>query len=768
MFISSYTLEQFAAFCLASNWAQNQHEEKELARSQHFFNFFEKHFQDEQVSLHLRAPEPIKEIRNFFSHTTSVCISKLEKERIESLKKILRNCILEILYVRKKKLEEGVNEVLKKAEKSEDELKKLFNFDENSLGQPEIAFVLSPFLTRSQMSFLVGKVYFGKGSYKKTGSDGKAADTPLTLARKEILKTLSPSDNIVLRKSESVYDPWLSPKHEQGFAIWGLFEKHYENPEAGQKEDEFPSDWYFMRQLLLFVECNKVLPGISFARVETEIHEGRNEQSVSFEADDNCPFAIRHNTIKIRLEESRTEGTMGLQALKYIVAIYLLPNQRERLAEWVKGWYLENKEYPERRAGVPTNSEDLKERARLRLEYLVKLRDKEPRNLQEQIRFICNRIGVAHNKKYGRSPGKEEYKKLEERVRFYEKEILIWHLNGLKLLDVEGIQLGEDDKGKLRNLIKDETIQDLYGTLSRGYRDWLAGCKGRIHKLGDGELRELGEKIGLRKVKERKENPDFPVGLSPLDIRKEFANDKNSPVRFFGLAQKLGPKPNLPEKCPALSSGKKVKEQWARKRLLFAMAYNSVEDLLPDKAKAQIESGKEFPKISETPIRIDTGNRHVTLNLSKAWRNMAYYPKNFLENLIKVYLDEEKGGIPLFRADEKKEKEGVSIESSLQEMRNERFLLIQALLKWEKDFVEKNRMQPKNQSYICFKCIAKKASLDEVVPLRNAAFHDKIGNKRFSYVPQPIKGYYDELDKQRKQKNANSRKKAGSKTRHKT
>lgn len=766
-FIDSYTLGQFTAFCLTSNWALAQHEI--LVQSQHFFSFFEKRFPDGKVSSCLRDENPIKNIRNFFSHTIAEPIDKLEEEHIETLGRIVKNCLIEILFVRKVNLEKGVEELLKKCHENDNELERLFNFEHFPLGQPEIAFLLSPFLTRSQVSFLIGKIYFGKSS-RQSDKEGNMLDTPATVAKKEILKTLSHSDNIVLRSSEGGNDSWLSSKHEQGFAIWQLLEKCYEENEKDEKDkkaDEFPVDLdsYFMRQLLLFVENNDVLPEFSFARTETEIDkEGGISQKISFEADTGRPFAIRYNTVGIcleGLEGRKIEGRIGLQSLKYIVCAHLL-GKGEKLSEWMKGWYLENEGYPQRRIVRSGSSETLKKRVSSRLEYLKKLNEKPPKNLQEQIRFVCRFINLACKNGTGKSLHKEDYKKLQENVRFYSKEVLRGYLQDLKVLDVSGIQLGRKDKEMLRHLIKDDTIQCLYKTLSKNYGDWIVGCEERLHELSDNDLEQLAGRIQLRKKVRKPGNPPS-IGIDSLSIKREvFSEKQGKQLSFFNLTRELQFTLKLPEAIPGGGrENKQEREKWARRQLLFAMAQKSVRDLSGADVKIKKpEKKEEFPKLSTIPVRIKTGNHHITLNFSKSWRNMAHYPK--VEKLIDVYLGRHKT-VPLFSADEKDD--GVSIEAALREMHKERFFLIQSLLKWEKDFVEENSFEPNSSGYVKFEEIANKAGLDNIISLRNKAFHDDIGDRRFSSVPSPIKEEYKKLSEQAENRRQSQKKRQNKRNR---
>ena len=87
------------------------------------------------------------------------------------------------------------------------------------------------------MSFLFGKFF-----------SGIQKDSLENLAQKQILKTLSQNDRVLLTSGEA----FISPEKEAGFAIWGRLESagFYD----GKVEETFPEDHWFMKQLILYLQ----------------------------------------------------------------------------------------------------------------------------------------------------------------------------------------------------------------------------------------------------------------------------------------------------------------------------------------------------------------------------------------------------------------------------------------------------------------------------------------------------------------------------------
>lgn len=640
------------------------------------------------------------------------------------------------------------------------------------LPQPEIAFLLALFLTVGELHLLLGKIYFGKDAYDKD-DDGNRRDKPLTAAIKQLLIILSAPDSIIVRSQEEGGETWLAPKYEQAFAIYENLRENY----PIDSEKQIPEQ-YMMHQLLLFIEHHNILEGCRFARTKTTLTEGDSlrgndllTQEITFENDKRYPYHIRLNTIRgrCRWKEKNddlttdcqpaieSEGTFSLKLLMAIVAVYLKNNKAQDINKFVTNWFETNKDYGHRTLATKSQ-ETLPKRIEERLKHLIREQEKPPRNLHAQIRFICHRINHIWRQQHGASLSKHEYKILEDKVRYFNKDELRDHLESI--WQKTGIGLGRDNDKALGNAITKDRLQDVYSDLSDAWIDYLKDEQERLSdEISDDALQQITTNIGFRKSKSEDRNkPDFPVGLPPKKFKCHFIHDFVKPKREFGLYQSINRywKITLQDKPTTVQ-----RAEWYKQTLLFAMIGHSTRNII-DVEKLRVYGTKLSP-LSEQDIQINIGNKHVTMNFNHGCRKYAKLSTEMMDLLATNYIDSSIKFIPLLRANEVQKNQ--SIESAIQKSNQERLTLIEASLAFETDWREKNQQAYKDLSKgeggeVNFSDLCKAAGLENVednAEFRNKALHNDI--LYFSNCPQPLKSLYQEImNKQARKQNDNKSK----------
>ena len=125
---------------------------------------------------------------------------------------------------------------------------------------------------------------------------------------------------------------------------------------------------------------------------------------------------------------------------------------------------------------------------------------------------------------------------------------------------------------------------------------------------------------------------------------------------------------------------------------------------------------------------------------------MAAFDKTYIGKLVQQYCLGQKT-VPLFRADETKT--NISIETARQQFTKERYMFMQALLTWEKQYCDDNSaiVQPNDDGFVNFACLSKEANLEQGTDnMRSDAFHNKVPDTRFSDCPSSrIKKIYQQI-----------------------
>lgn len=764
-----FTLRQHAAFALASNQAcgpdakkENQTQDyKDAIGTQHFFNLVVKGNLD--FDQH-ETWEMLIGIRNFSSHTRHndlPPISAKSRDFYKSLEKRARW----LFAVRNREGRDENEAVMNWLTQNEAPLFDLApDQPVNRLPQPEIAFLVAPFLAKGEVAHLLGKIYFGKDA--SVEKNGEKADAPRTVAIKALLKLIAIPDSAIVRDRQDSDEPWLDPKYEQAFAIYENLRQNF--PEGS---DKIIPEKYLMQQLLLFIDHQEILPGYQFARIKTERAENAAqsggdllEQHITYNGDHKNPFYIRHNTITAKNGDG-IMGTFSLESLCSIVAVFLKEGGKAKIADFVTEWLNKHKDYSHRIPRQPS-SKSLKETVEARCAYLLGPQNRKSTTLHHQIRFICRRINHVWKLHHGVSLGKDEYKRLEEKVRYFSKEDLRQFLTDA-IWQKSGVGLGRGNDKALGKCITKDRLEDVYSDLSKAWSHYLKGVQEGLHKRSEDELQNLADDLGCRKPilhNQERPKPTMPVGLPPKEFQQKFGINGN--YRFYqGLfslytypepENSLSPNTN-PATLPAgktagkiIAEDRNTRREWCRKKLLLTMASKSVEGLVTENYRSKLEN---FESLAEAEIKISTGNHSIIMKFGKAWRNHARHNKKMLTGLCEHYLNDS-GDVSLMRADEKIE--GHSIQSALVRCRQERFLFMQAVIECERCWVNKNEgaantMTNDHGGHIPFAELCEKAAWDkDCKAYRNAAFHGKV--MKFSNCPQPLKDAYDNLEKKQNEK----------------
>ena len=675
--------------------------------------------------------------------------------------------------------------------------------------QPTLALIAAPFLIKSQMSFLSGKFFKGKSI---------ETDSCEHQARMNILRILSQNDSI-LTKDNNPDNSFLSPKEETSYAIWGRLEANgfYDGKDAKAPEG-FPEDQWFMKQLILYLECEKALPSVEFARTQTKNPESpsplepktvldphkresriplpraRLEPETVFDPNKrDRPLRIRNNTIEAVAQfpnRQKYRTNFGIHTLKYLVAghlfkmpindltVKLLESRQTRKGETQKSFGFS-----------PTRLEK-------HIDRLIEKHSQpsEKIRLYAQIRFICRFINEAWNKKHSRYMRKEEFEEFQTKVRHYHKNSFYYDLKQQGLLNIAGLGLGCKDDKTLSTLFVKTRIQEIFKDMTKAHIDWLKAQTEILPKLSPDKRKTLTSRLPLKNIEKKEAKSDLkPVALQSGDIQKEIAkHEGKDPKRFFDYVRQLlqGEFPfsffglteeNTESTKKGYGCGAN-RERAARTGLILKMISRLIgENILPTTNKP---SKQDIERKLNNTIKIK-------FKLTQGWRHYAKYNKKRLLKLIQAYHPGfTKGVVPLLdetREEDpnpiKPDKQGenttrpASIQSLRKKSDQERFLLMQALLKWERNIIQKKKpdnsikrednipegVNPQtenkreNKTYISFDEVLRMAKItktkkDELKECRNACMHDNIWEKPFSDVPGPVQSLYKDLKNRENEK----------------
>ena len=794
-FKDNFTRKQYAAFALAFNWALRQYEK--MSKTNHFRAVYQG-----KTNPAFSFQNLLKGLRNYFSHYDSDWPDQTLQEQslAEELKFLVREAIA-ILTNRNPKLNEDENktkEIEKKFENINESPLEFFPLRNSESIQPALALIASLFLTRSQMSFLTGKFFLKdkfkeKSQQKLLNKHQKSSFRPEKewsskyIAITKILETLSQRDRVLLGSDK----PFISSKKEMGFAIWSRLEAvglYNNNNEV--KDKTFPEDQWFMKQLILYLEHTKALPSVEFARVTTKQNEQSNqlEQDKIFDSQRReKPLRIRHNTIeaKVKLNGTFYDTNFGIHALKYLVIADLF-RQKIEINELLVKWFTENKtrKRQEQKAFGVT-----KDRLKKHINNLIgqySLWGEKEIRLNEQIRFICKFLNLAWNKKYEKYMNAEEFRAIQNKVRYYRKKSLYNELENKGLLNISGISLGSNNEKTLNSFIDKDRIQAVFKDILQAHLEWLKKQEQGIDKFSDEELTALAVQLKLRNQEKKKIKDNLSMAVSGNVVREWIAGKQKrffnyirelsgeNPLKFsyFGLKEieykekkvVCGKSSNKPD-----NKDKKAKENWTRAGLLSLMIPKLI-----DREDLKVLTKKP----SEQDIKEKINNKiKIKLKLTQSWRNYATWEKKKLEKLIKAYhpnfttgelpLLDSNTGSSMEQSSKRKENGNVpqSVQSLKKEMEKERYLLMQAILEWEKISIKDININRKGGSnYISFDEILEAVNnvedeiKQEIRALRGKCMHNGIGKKRFSEAPEPLRDIYSRLKAEEKQERKSQKK----------
>ena len=763
-----FTIKQHAAFALASNQAKDNFDI--AVKSQHFFNL------DTKGNLNFdkiteKAKKKLKGIRNYSSHRVHKDISSLDEDIVRYYQKLEKWARLSFL-TRSQKSNDEIQRIRDWLVQNESPL--FLNSPDvsvNMLPQPDIAFLLAPFLTKGEISYLLGKIYFGKDAFQS--DNGERKDMPRTAAIKALLNLIATPDGVIMRNRQDNDEPWLDPKYEQAFAIYENLRQNY--PKLNEKADEKGKipDQYLFRQLVSFILHHEILPGFKFARMETVKTEnifpsggGQTEQRMTFErysVDDQDnrrenPLRIRYNTIIVENEDDII-GTLSLDLLMSVVAIYIQKKNADKkhadIGHFISGWLKKNQDYGHRSV-KHSRSKSLTAVIEDRCDYLIEKQESSSVRLFDQIRFICHRINHAWKQHHDTAMHKEQYKNLEDKVRYFNKEELRVFLTDA-LWKKDGVGLGRGNEKPLGKCITRDRLEDVYSDLSKAWVSYLKGVKEGLKRRSEDEMKQIASHLKCRMPSENTlTTPPMPVGLPPRLFKENFKIGKN--YQFYQGLDSIR-EDNKPHNTGKPKEDIDVRHEWCRRKLLFAMVTAGIKGLGQE---AIISKMVEFQPLSEAEITIPVGSSSIAMKFSKSWRRYANFTKNEFQELIDAYIEGAET-IPLLRADG--EEPNQSIESARIQFQGEKFLFIQAVLEFEQNWISKNRSKAESlidsdYGFIKFIEICKAAEEidinDALHEWRKDALHGKI--KKFSACPEPVHSLFRTLaerEQERRQKQKN-------------
>lgn len=759
-----FTLRQISGFALAANWAwlryDNRDEHKKIKHSsesrysnrdkhkkiKHFSDLMRECF-DSKNSFDEEVTDKLEHVRNYFSHYKhEFNITPNE----EIWHKLVRNAAQKIAFNEKRKLhdkEETADEIKNILEKAVGEPKSLFCFKNDK--QPFLALMLSPFLTRSEMAFLIGKIWFGDTGKEEDRSNRREA-------QKYVLQKLAIPDSAVHMLSEGK-ESFLSPKQEQGFAILERLKENVKPSDESVPLD-FPNDEWFIRQLLLFLENMEAVPDIVFARSDAEEQDGPRGRSTTRVSDSSrqYPYRIRHNTIEISDKDGKKRGVLGINPLKYLVLAVL---RGEPINDFLKENALSFPSVPSR---TEADERPSKEKIRARIKFLQEKYEDKPKRLQPQIRFLARTINqtCAENERY---LSRDEYKEIENMVRFYRKSDMQTKLEEMNIWNQPPAQ----SKAKnFHELMQASRLQDVYQKARQSHIEWLDEQNKSLDSMDEDTLLDLAHQIKLRGLPvQNKPEESKPFrrseGLTVEQIKKDCFHLENKKA-FFNFVRELVRQNGIaPEKFGIflekeeyknlnLSRREKKKrlENWARTNLLWEMVRQILQETLSD---GDI-SGFSDLNLADIEVTQEIEQRFkVVCNIKKSWRNYARQPKSGLGKLLNAYYPQG-GEISLLDAEAVQT--GQSVEALRKKMEQERYTAIRAILLWEKQMTqEHNITPPEGKNYIPFETVLEKSDVngddkERAEKYRNTALHNGIGNKPFRECPNFLKAQWETIERE--------------------
>ena len=757
-FKNDFTLRQYSAFSLIFNWIfcktkDKSTQYKKLTQTHHFQNIYK------NKKPYNNFENLLKKLRDYFSHykhdwpQAELNNSDLSDELCFLVKESIA-----ILENRNKKLaqdEKTEKEIKNELEKMKDNPLRYFSLDSSKNNQPALALISASFLTRSQMGFLIGKFFTGKGIEKESSQ---------YLAMRKVLQTLSQNDRVLLDSSES----FIVPKKEIGLAIWTRLEAVGFYNKDGQIEETFPEDQWFMRQLILYLEHTSALPCVSFARLDPE-SDKEQRQKAFFHLDKKEALKIRNNTIEaeVSLNSSCYKTNFGIQTLKYLVSAHI---KKQNINQFVLDYF---KKHNIRRGKEYKSYGVTPERLRQRIDFFIKQYESwnsKETKLYHQIRFICDIVNLSWKKQKGCFMNEGEFKNMQEQIRHYRKDSFYKILKENALLNTDNIGLGKNNEIKLGSLIVKNRIQGVFEDILKSHLDWLKSIREKVSQMPDAKQKNIAERLKLTN-QSRKQIQDnlIPVAISSKEVRKWLIEKKclKEETRFIVFIRELcgetpppfslfGLKENKRNNKQILLGSRSAKENWTRTALLLQMMKKLLEQ---DNLNLD-----EIPSKTEVTEKLDQ-NIQIRFKLTQGWRNYAKDNEKFLKKLIKVYHKENFKGILalLGENDTTKKKtasteEKISIESLKNSLHKERYLAMQAIFLWEKGIIEKNHIERKlHDNYLPFNKVLNKSDIssmekEDIKKIRNACFHNNIWDKKFSNPPEPLKSIYSDLEKQQKKK----------------
>ena len=777
--------------CIGDKLGANAYEKaKETRHARVFFGLKE-----------LPLKEVLDDYRNYFCHLVydKGFPKHMQDKNIQDIyERVLRESLHKILYAEKpqlaRKRQDGKERKEEAMRQDHDVIHRhlesafhkpsyLFDWQDKKQQQICLALLLAPFLTRSQLAFLWGKIWLA-------GESKDQEESHVSQARRRVLNRMALADSAVAIQPQE-QDRLFTHGQEQGLAILVRLKDTLDKPDVMAPEDgsvpSFPEDAWFMKQMILFLENTKALPSVRFARTRTEKDADNKtlKQERIFSSEQGNPLQIRVNTLSAQVGEDKSHkahGMFGLNVLKYLVCAVL---KGQEINSFIEEWH---KDKPRWRGGRGRGHEKTGDVSLQKLENRIDFHkqtlSQKPRSLQPRIRFITQAINQAYYEKHDEYMNEHDYKLMEENVRFYRRRALQVTLEEQDLFRHK-VPMTNKTFGQL---LAKGRLEDVYQDFTRARIEWLEQQKKHLSELDADSRLTLGYQLGVRGLPSRlQEQSDekfsAPLGITAEEVRDQFFKgfftyrSEHDMQGFAGLVHSLKQGDSVPshkfgvtEKGDGMNKKEsrrmrmKRRERWTRACLLYAMARH----LLRDMVNFERFNLKGF-KPSSLPITVDL--RHdmkIHCTLTQGWRAYAHWDKEKkLKYLIEAYVPKDLWGrLPLLREGETlpQDKKIDSVQAAQAALERERFWAVQAVLEWEKMIVDdkKEGLKKEPEDYITFTTVVGAADLEETKKkvlerYRDCALHGnvwynenkdkgpKYGGKRFSDAPEPIGTLYRKI-----------------------
>lgn len=612
--------------------------------------------------------------------------------------------------------------------------------------------MLSPFLNRSELSLLIGKIRFPDQKSNPSKAD----------AQKHVLRELAIPESAIHMFHDSG-ESFLTTKQEQGFAILNYLRREVEEIEEGETVAHFTNDEWFMRQLIIFLENEGAVKDILFARSGIKEEQGPKRMTTrTFTEDRKLPYRIRHNTIEIRVKnDNEQKGVLGVSPLKYLVLAVLN-------GEPINDFLLETAFPPLLKAPKKSREwvgdKDLKVKISERIKFLCESLDEKPKRLQPQIRFIAGIINKTCQKK-NKALNAGEYKNIENLVRYFRKESL---LDELKRLDILNNPPAQCNAEKFSDLIDDNGLEAVYRKIRESHLQWLKQQSSSLDVKSTEDLRALANELNVRGIPAENPPEEFspfprPTGLTVKTIKENFfPNSEWEDIVFFNLVRNISQgvvfeqdafgislvKENYKSSPVPRHEKKRRLENWARASLLWNMVKHSLKETLTRQQQLNIFSEQKF-SLDGLEINIQIKQKFkVVCDFKKGWRDYARYSTNYLKKILDAYAPNETQ-VNLLRSNQSGTSK--SVQGIIEQIQSERFTAMRAILLWEKGVVDEHKLTPKpSENFVDFEHVmkatnVKQADRESLTQYRNNVMHGKIGDNPLSEVPQDLKPYWEDL-----------------------